>query len=71
MATELIYKINYNGEFLDANGNPIANGDSNAAQFSTLEDTSAFIEASGSNDGTYFIYTCVIKTTPLPSGSEG
>lgn len=69
MATEIIYKVAYNGEYLDPDGNRVLSGDSDAAQFLTLEDTSAFIEASGSNDGTYFIYTCAIKATPLPSGS--
>lgn len=71
MATEIFYSINFNGEFLDINGNAIPNGDSGAARFLTLEDTSAFIEASGSQDGTYYIYTCASKVTPLPSGSEG
>ena len=71
MATEIIYKVAYNGEYLDPDGNRVLSGDKGAAQFLTLEDTSDFIEVSGSQDGTYFIYTCASKITPLPSGSEG
>ena len=70
MATETVYKVAHNGEFIASDGSRVLSGDLRAAQFSTLEEASAFVEASGSNDGTYFIYTCAVKTSPQPSGSE-
>lgn len=61
MAVDTYYSINFNGEFLDINGNPIPNGDTNAAKFDSITDASFFIEASGS-EGTYYIYTIATKT---------
>jgi hypothetical protein len=61
MATEILYKITLNGEFLDANGNSIPNGDKGAITFDSITDVYAFVEASGSL-GEYYIYTTAIKT---------
>lgn len=61
MATEIIYRVEQSGLYLDWNGELVLGSDNTWVQFDSLDQVKTFIEVSGSI-GTYNIETLVKKS---------
>lgn len=61
MATEIIYRVEQSGMYLDWNGELVLDSDNTWVKFSSLDQLKVFVEVSGSI-GTYNIETLVKKS---------